>query len=201
MNRIPPSVERNRDPILEVLQTFLTQPGHLLEIGSGTGDHALYFAERFPEIHWVVSDVKARQKALQEKVLSAGLENLSGPQILMAGRDDFPSKKPYQYVFSANTLHIMSWKECKSLFKLLSKRLRENAVVFFYGPFNYNGEFTSESNQAFDKHLKEQNAKSGIRNFEDIVNAMEKGGFKLLKDQPMPANNRTLIFIRQAFKA
>ena len=91
-------------------------------------------------------------------------------------------------------------KENKSLYKLLGKRLREGALVFFYGAFNYQGEFTTESNEKFDTWLKSNNAKSGIRAFEDVLQNMEKCGFKILNDHEMPANNRMLVFERLAFK-
>ena len=95
----------------------------------------------------------------------------------------------------------MSWKEDKTLFKLLGKRLREGSLVFFYGPFNYDGKFTSPSNEEFEKWLKERNPKSGIRAFEDVESSMQKFGFKLLKDHEMPANNRLLVFERLSFKS
>jgi len=195
-----PAIERNKGPILEVLKAYIKGDGRLLEIGSGTGEHAVYIANYFKEVEWLTSDVKAKHKAIKEWLKDYKLKNVFGPEALMVGRDDFP-KGIFKYVFTANTLHIMSWKENKTLFKLLGKRLREGSLVFIYGPFNYEGKFTSPSNEAFDKELKERDEKSGIRSFEDVKSQMEKAGFKLIKDHEMPANNRLLSFKRLAFKA
>lgn len=196
-----PSTERNREPIFAVLSKYIgNAEGRLLEIGSGTGQHAVYFGEKFPKLHWVTSDQKENHADIASWLRHAKLKNVHGPETLCIGVDDFPKGK-FDYIFTANTLHIMEWKECKSLFKLLGKRLREGSLVFIYGPFNYKGKFTSESNEKFDEWLKERNPKSGIRNFEDVVNSMEKFGFKLLEDAAMPANNRTLIFERLIFKS
>lgn len=196
-----PSVARNREPILTVLKHYLNDPGRLLEVGSGTGEHALFFAPQFPNIKWVVTDQASQIPNLKRVLKAQELKNIKGPYVLHIGKDDFPDKTPVDYVFTANTLHIMSWKECKTLFKLLSKRLRQGALVFFYGPFNYGGEFTSQSNAEFDEWLKARDSKSGIRQFEDVVSAMQKNGFGLLKDHEMPANNRTLVFTRLPHRA
>ena len=193
-----PSVAKNKKPILEVLKKYIITGGRLLEIGSGTGEHAVYFARHFKNLHWVTSDLEEQHKEITLRLKKAQLPNVHGPEILKVGEDDFSDTRPFEYVFSANTLHIMSWKENKTLFKLLSKRLRAGALVIFYGPFNYNQAFTSPSNEQFDQWLKTQDPKSGIRHFEDVSQAMDKNGFKLLKDQEMPANNRMLIFKRQA---
>lgn len=195
-----PACERNQAPILEVLQQYI-QSGEdirLLEIGSGTGQHGVYFASNLPEIHWITSDMKRNHAGIKSWLQEAKLKNLHGPEPLEIGKDDFPGKRPFNAVFSANTLHIMSWKLAKTLFKLLGKRLREGSLVFFYGPFNYAGEYSSESNREFDGWLKDRDEKSGIRNFEDVVSAMEKNDFALLKDHEMPANNRMIVFRKKA---
>jgi cyclopropane fatty-acyl-phospholipid synthase-like methyltransferase len=191
--------ERNSEPILKILVQYLTK-GRLLEVGSGTGQHAVFMAPHFPDITWVCSDVVENHPGIKAWLNEAKLKNIEGPKALKVGVDDFPDKKPYQYVFTANTLHIMSWKEVKTLFKLLGKRLREGSLVFLYGPFNYNGEYTSEGNRDFDQWLKERHSSaSAIRNFEDVEKSMQKNGFKLLMDHQMPANNRILVFERLAF--
>ena len=195
-----PSVFRNRNPILEILKEYIHDDTTLLEIGSGTGEHAVYLAPYFPKTFWVTSDVKGNHRTIIERLKIHKLKNISGPETLQIGHDDFP-KKRFDYVFTANTLHIMSWKENKTLFKLLGKRLREGALVLIYGPFNYNGDFTSASNKEFDSHLRERNPKSGIRSFEDIKSSLEKFGFKFLMDHQMPANNRLLVFERLKYSA
>ena len=194
-----PSVERNRESIKNVLSLYLGDKGRVLEIGSGTGEHAIYFGENFKNHHWVTSDRGENHAVIKEWLKFKKLPNVHGPELLEIGVDDFP-KGEFQFIFTANTLHIMSWKEVKSFLKLLGKRMRKGAIVFFYGPFNYNGEFTSESNANFDIWLKDRNEKSGIRNFEDIERLMLKSGFQFLKDHEMPANNRILAFERLEFK-
>ncbi len=195
------SCERNQGPILEVLKQYIDK-GLLLEIGSGTGQHAVYFAKHLPELQWVCTDLQENHDGIEIRLKEEMLPNIHGPKTLKIGRDDFPDKKSYEYVFSANTLHIMTWKEAKTLFKLLGKRLREGALVFFYGPFNYNGDYSSDSNQKFDEWLKNNySSASSIRNFEDVLLNMKKNGFKLLNDHEMPANNRMLVFERLKFVA
>ena len=198
MKAYSPSVDRNKDFILEILKKYLISSGKLLEVGSGTGQHAVFFAEKFPKIKWVTSDIKENHAGIKAWLNEYQLKNISGPEKLKIGVDDFPRGK-FDFVFTANTLHIMSWKECKAFFKLLGKRLRKDSLFIVYGPFNYNGEFTSESNANYDLWLKERNELSGVRNFEDICRNMEKAGFELLSDYDMPANNRILVFKRLAF--
>jgi cyclopropane fatty-acyl-phospholipid synthase-like methyltransferase len=192
-----PSVDRNKEAILKILKIYLTN-GRLLEIGSGTGQHAIFFAEHFRNLHWVTSDVKPNHADIKSWLAEAKMKNVHGPEVLKIGKDDFP-KGAFDYVFTANTLHIMSWKEDKAFFKLLGKRLRELSLAIFYGPFNYGGEFTSESNSKFNESLKERDPKSGIRNFEDVRQNMEKAGFEFIDDHEMPANNRILVFERLPF--
>jgi len=192
-----PAADRNKAPILDLLNLYI-QKGRLLEIGSGTGQHAVFFAEKLIDVQWITSDQKRNHSTIKEYLIEAKLKNLHGPETLKVGEDDFP-KGQFNYVYTANTLHIMSWKEVKTLIKLLGKRLREGALVFTYGPFNYDGQFTSESNKAFDEQLKNRNPSSGIRNFEDVLAHMQTSGFKLLNDHEMPANNRLLVFERLSF--
>ena len=194
-----PSVERNKDAILHVLKQYNPSEGRLLEVGSGTAEHAVYLAPHFTNLQWVTSDQIENHSMIKEFLKERKLQNVHGPEVLKIGEDDFP-KGEFQYVFTANTLHIMSWKEVKSFLKLLGKRLREGAVVFIYGPFNYDQKFTSKSNEQFDKWLKERNPKSGIRHYEDVERLLSKSGFKLLKDHEMPANNRVLVFERLMYQ-
>ena len=193
------AAENNKGPILEVLKKYIRGEKRLLEIGSGTGQHAVHFAMHFEQLKWVTSDLVRNHLPLSTFLKKEKLNNLFGPEKLEIGVDDFP-KGSFDFVFTANTLHIMSWKENKTLFKLLGKRLREGSMVFFYGPFKYNGDFTSPSNREFDSYLKEQNIKSGIRNFEDVKKNMIDYGFKLINDHEMPANDRMLVFAREAFQ-
>lgn len=191
--------DRNQEPILDILKQVISPENKsLFEIGSGTGQHAIFMAPHFPNIWWTTSDVVANAKLIKENLQAANIPNIKGPFQFEVGKDDFP-RVPYDLIFTANTFHIMSWKNCKTLMKALGTRLREGSQVIIYGPFNYNGQFTSESNAAFDKMLKERNPESGIRAFEDVNNNMQKNGFTLYKDYEMPANNRTLVYTRLNF--
>ena len=192
------AVDRNKGPIFDVLKKYIVEESKLLEIGSGTGQHAVFFAEKFPKLIWVTTDLLENHDGIKSWLKESKLKNIKGPEELKIGVDDFP-KTVFDYVFTANTLHIMSWKEGKTLFKTLGKRLREGCLTFFYGPFNQDGKYTSLSNEEFDRALKERDPRSGIRNFEDIRQCMENVGFKLLKDHEMPSNNRLLVFEKLPF--
>ena len=159
----------------------------------------MFFAQHLPNTQWITSDVKRNHSNIKEYLFEAKLKNLHGPELLEVGTDDFPKGK-FDYIFTANTFHIMSWKLVKTLIKLFGKRLREGSLVIIYGPFNYEGKFTSESNEQFDQWLKDRNPTSGIRSFEDVLSNMKNSGFKLLTDHEMPANNRLLVFERLPFE-
>ena len=190
------SCERNSAPILEVLKEVITtKDQRLLEIGAGTGQHAVYFAPEFPWLEWYPTDKSENIAGMSLWFSEAKIPNIQKPVRLDVTTDDFPKVK-FDVVFTANTFHIMSWKECKSCMKLLGNRLREDSRAIIYGPFRYDGEHTSESNEKFDAWLKERNPQSGVRNFEDVLRAMESNGFVLEDDFPMPANNRILVFRR-----
>ncbi|MCT4640963.1 MAG: class I SAM-dependent methyltransferase [Bacteriovoracaceae bacterium] len=196
--RSSPSVLRNSSSILDILKCYEINKGNLLEIGSGTAEHAVLLSKHFKLLKWHTSELKINHKLIKARIEKEGSSNILGPHTFRVGKDDFPRLK-FDYVFTANTLHIMSWKECKAMFKLLGKRLRQEALVFIYGPFNYNGEFSSPSNETFDQWLKDKDIKSGIRNFEDVSHQMSKNGFELVFDHEMPANNRTLVFRRLSY--
>lgn len=191
--------ERNQDPILEVLhKNIFHTDRRLLEIGAGTGQHAVYFAPHFPQVEWYPTDLAGSLFGMNKWIDEANISNIQRPTKLDVSKDDFPKVK-FDVVFTANTLHIMHWKDCKSFMKLLGHRLREGSRAIFYGPFKYQGEFTSPSNADFDVWLKERDPLSGVRAFEDVNNNMVKNGFELLEDYEMPANNRILVYNRLKF--
>lgn len=192
--------ERNQGPILKVLkENIFPQDARLLEIGAGTGQHAVYFAPHFPRLEWHPTDLSANLLGMNKWINEAHIPNIQKPIKLDVSKDDFPKLK-FDVVFTANTLHIMHWKDCKSFMKLLGHRLREGSRAIFYGPFKYDGEFTSTSNAEFDQMLKERDPLSGIRSFEDVNSNMIKNGFELVHDYEMPANNRTLVYNRLKFQ-
>lgn len=191
--------ERNKAPILEVMKTVITKDDKkLLEIGSGSGQHAIFMAPLFPLLEWWPSELPKALLPLMKGLSNANVKNILDPIKLEIGQHEFPKVK-FDLVFTANTFHIMHWKECKSLIKMMGRELRENSRVMIYGPFKYKGEFTSDSNAQFDQQLKEQDSLSGIRSFEDVNGAMIKNGFELHKDHEMPANNRMLVYKRLKF--
>ncbi|MBC7537749.1 MAG: DUF938 domain-containing protein [Bacteriovorax sp.] len=195
----PPACDQNKDPILSVLKEIITDENiRVLEIGTGSAQHAVFFAKNLKDIVWTTSDVASEHTRIRSVLDEAKLPNLRGPLAFEIGKDDFP-KYNYDIVFTANTFHIMNWKKCKNLMKILGNRLREGSQVIIYGPFNYDGKFTSESNALFDQWLKDQDPQKGIRTFEDINKNMTKNGFVLFKDYEMPANNRMLVFTRLEF--
>lgn len=194
------SAENNREPILEVLKEIITTDNkRLLEIGAGTGQHAVYFAPEFPHVQWVTSEVSKYHDGIKQWLKEAKQKNVHGPLQFEVGKDSFPKQK-FDLVFMANVFHIMEWKKCKTLMKLFGRHLREGSQVVLYGPFNYDGEYTSESNKEFDAWIKEKYPGAGIRSFEDIKSVMEKNGFQLFKDYEMPVNNRTLVFTKLNWK-
>ena len=190
------AADRNKEPILKVLKDVIRkQHVRLLEVGAGTGQHAVFFASQFPGLMWTATEQGDNLKLLNRRIQESNVLNLTPPHKLKIGEDSIPNRT-YDVIFTANTFHIMSWKECKTLIKEFSGALQEGGKVMIYGPFNYGGTYTSDSNAEFDKYLKSKDPSSGIRSFEDVTNAMVKNGFELVRDYEMPANNRTLVYNR-----
>lgn len=187
--------ENNQQPILEVLRRHVSVPGTLLEIGSGTGQHAVFMARHLPQLQWQPTDVPANLPGIDAWRTEAGLGNVA-PPLAFDVWDATPSLTPSRYLFSANTLHIMSWETVQRFFSLIPSLLEPDGIAFFYGPFNYNGIFTSDSNARFDQWLKAQAPHQGIRDFAAVAQLAEQAGMALIEDCPMPANNRTLVWRR-----
>lgn len=188
--------DRNRDPILSVLKKVLTDPGTLLEIGSGTGQHAVYFAEHLPHLKWKCSDLSENLSGMEQWVLEAGLPNLTMPFELDVSSVEWEALE-FDYVFSANVIHIMSWNHVKEFIIGAGQTLPVNGLLILYGPFNYQGEYTSESNRTFDGWLKDRDPLSGIRNYEDLEQLANSVGLKLFGNFTMPANNEILCWQKQ----
>ena len=187
--------ERNRAPLLEVLKEAFAACHAVLEVGSGTGQHAVYFAAGLPHLTWQTSELPALHAGIEAWLAEASLPNLRAPLALdVAG--DWPAG-PFDGVFTANTLHIMSWAHVEKFFAGVGRVLAAGGVLATYGPFNYSGAYTSESNAQFDRWLKSRDSASGIRDFENVCALARSHGFGLERDIAMPANNRTLLLRRR----
>lgn len=212
-----PACDRNKAPILEVLRSHFADRRAVLEIGSGTGQHAVHFAAAMPWLRWQCSDHRDYLPGIRMWLDEAALPNTPPPFELQAVAEPQPHFAPfahihayaseraqagdgsrYDAVFSANTLHIMGWPEVQALFAALPSLLADDAVVAVYGPFNIGGEYTSESNREFDASLKMRDPRSGIRDLEAVQALAEGIGLRAVADLALPANNRMLLWRRTA---
>ncbi|MBL8397298.1 MAG: DUF938 domain-containing protein [Candidatus Accumulibacter sp.] len=188
--------DRNRAPILAVLRDYFTDRRRVLEIGSGTGQHAVFFAAQCPQWLWQTSDRPENLPGIRAWLADAALEN-TPPPLALDVFDPFPAGG-FDALFSANTLHIMPWPAVRRLFAALPSALADGAPIVIYGPFNYGGHFTSASNAAFDAQLKATAAHQGIRDFEQVVELAAAAGLAFLEDRAMPSNNRCLVWRKLA---
>ena len=196
---IPPELpfsdacERNKGPILAVLRAAFADRRRVLEIGSGTGQHAVHFARHLPHLQWQPTDRAEYLDGLAARIAAEGPPNLAAPVELDVLQEPWPAVHG-DAVFSANTLHIMLWPAVEALFAGLPRVLEAGGLLAVYGPFKYGGQFTTPSNAAFDAMLRERDAESGLRDFE-VVNALaEKAGLTLQADHAMPSNNQLLVW-------
>jgi len=188
------SCVQNREPILQVICPQLPAPCELLEVGSGTGQHAVYFGSRLPHVRWQPSDRADQLAGIQAWVDDAGLDNVPDPIELDVLLEEQWPRHPVSAVFSANTVHIMGEPEVAALFSGVARVLKSTGVFLLYGPFNYRGRYTSESNRDFDRWLKERDPHSGIKDLDWLCGLAAAGGLELVEDCAMPVNNRTLIW-------
>ena len=188
--------ERNKGPILERLAPLLAAARCVLEIGSGTGQHAVHFARHLPWLTWQPTERPGELDDLAARIALEGSPNLRAPLALDVRFTPWPGAADIDTVFSANTLHIMSWAEVGACFAELGRLLPAGGTLCVYGPFRYSGEFTSASNAAFDASLRERDPASGIRDFEAVDALARAGGLALQNDWAMPANNQLLAWHR-----
>ncbi|QRP64296.1 DUF938 domain-containing protein [Rhodanobacter sp. FDAARGOS 1247] len=190
-----PACQRNREPILDVLREQFADRRHVLEIGSGTGEHAVHFAAALPQLTGQSSDRRENLPGIRAWLDDARLPNTPAPLEFDVG-GDWPAG-PFDAVFSANTLHIMRWDEVQQLFARLPTILASDAVVVIYGPFNHDGRYSSQSNAAFDVWLKERGEHMAIRDAEAVDALANQAGLQLVADIAMPANNRCRVWHRR----
>jgi len=189
------SCDQNKKPILEVILPIFSTVSRVLEIGSGTGQHAIYFAEKMPHLTWYTSDRRSYLDGINMWLEDAGLPNAVPPLELDVTDDHWPVVD-VDAVFTANAVHIMGRREVARLIEGAGKVLSEQGALVIYGPFNYGGSYTSESNARFDQWLKSRDAGSGIKDFEEIMSLANDNGMQLIADMAMPANNRILHFTK-----
>ncbi|CAG4977955.1 MAG: class I SAM-dependent methyltransferase [Lysobacter sp.] len=192
-----PACERNREPILAVLREHFADARHVLEVGSGTGQHAVHFAAAMPWLTWQTSERAEHLPGIRAWLDEAALPNTPPPLTLDV--DDWaslpvPPGGAYDAVFSANTLHIMGWPQVRAFFAGAGQRLAAGGTLVVYGPFNTGGDYTSDSNRAFDDWLRARDPASAIRDFEAVDALAREAGLVLLADVPMPAHNRCLVW-------
>ena len=188
-----PSCEQNQQVILDVLKTIFLEPGEVLEIGSGTGQHAVFFTEHLPHLSWQPGDLEVEHAGMKLWFDEVRHNRIKTPLVLDADMDEWPVSN-IDYVFTANTTHIMSQSQAEKMFKHVGDLLKNAGLFVQYGPFNYNGQYTSESNANFDVWLKQRNPLSCIKHFESMHEQAEKNELRLLNDIEMPANNRILVW-------
>ena len=189
--------ERNKDPILNVLRDCLAASGQVLEVGSGTGQHAVYFARALPHLIWQPTEQPEYLADLNKRIELEKPNNLRSAVELDVRQPTWPVGS-VNAVFTANTLHIMSWPEVISLFQGVGQVLISHGVLCIYGPFRYSGRYTSDSNEAFDRMLQQRDPESGIRDMDAITALAQQHGLRLYKDHDLPANNRLLVFIKES---
>ena len=187
--------ERNKGPILEVLRSEFAASRSVLEVGSGTGQHAVHFAAHLPHLTWQPSELGEHLAPLAERIRLEGTANLRAPIALDAREHPWPVA-PVDAVFSANTLHIMAWSAVRAFVRGVGGCLAAPGVLCVYGPFRFRGQYTSDSNAQFDGWLKARDPDSGIRDFEALERLARAQGLVFTADHPMPANNRTLVWRR-----
>lgn len=189
------SCEQNKQPILEVLQEVFKDRKDVLEIGSGSGQHAVYFAKHLKHLSWQPSDLAANLSSIKAWVTEAAIDNLNDPIELDVLNQPW-KLSIFDAVFSANSLHIMSWAMVEQFFKGVGDMIAPSGKLLIYGPFSYAGAHTSASNARFDQYLQQQNPLSGVRDFDDLNRLAKQHGLTAKKDFDMPANNRCLLWVK-----
>ena len=188
--------ERNKDPILRTLADAFRNCRTVLEIGSGTGQHAVHFARHLPQLSWQPSELAEGLPDLEARIAQEAPANVRPPIALDVRSHPWPVAV-VDAVFTANTFHIMDWPAVEHFFTGVAQVLAENGVLCVYGPFRYRGAFTTASNADFDRYLKLRDPASGVRDFEAVNALAERAGLTLAADHAMPANNQALVWSRR----
>jgi cyclopropane fatty-acyl-phospholipid synthase-like methyltransferase len=192
-----PAPERNKQAILDVLSRVLPARGTLLEIASGSGQHAAYFAQELPSLEFQPSDIDAENLAsITSYVREAALPNLREPRLLDVRGDDWGVGQ-VEAIFCANMIHIAPFACCEGLLRGAGRHLRDGGVLVLYGPFRLDGAHTSESNASFDASLRARDARWGVRDAEEVIALGTQAGLDFVERVQMPANNQSLVLVRR----
>lgn len=191
-----PSSERNREPILGVLRDEFADRKRVLEIGSGTGQHAVFVAAALPHLSWQTSERAQNLAGIESWLNDAALANTPQPVAFDVGQEDWPAQT-FDAIFTANTLHIMAWSEVELLFARLPEIMDDACILAVYGPFNIDGQYTSDSNAEFDRWLHERGEHMAIRDLAAVDTLAESAGLQRTALHTMPANNFCAIWQRQ----
>ena len=191
------SCERNQLPILEVLEQEFSDIHSVLEIGSGTGQHAIFFGARLPHLVWQTSDLTQAHPGILAWLQESTLDNVLPPLTIDVTHDDWGIDS-VEGVFTANTMHILSWKSISRMFEGFGKILAPTSRVAMYGPFRFDGEFTSESNATFDRFLRSRDPLGGIRDFESLDELAQRQNLRFCRNHSLPSNNQILVWERNA---
>ena len=196
--RDAPATHRNRAPILEVISRWLPASARVLEIASGSGQHAVFFAERLPGLTWLTSDVDPESlPAIEDWIAASGVKNVEAPRRIDASRSDWADGLgPIDAIFNANMIHIAPWEVATGLLAGAGRALGRGGLLLLYGPFKVGGQHTSESNAAFDVSLQARDARWGVRDRERVVEGAAAAGLVLRETNALPANNQLLVFER-----
>ena len=195
MRRYSEACEQNKEPILNVLKNVFKDSQTVLEIGSGSGQHAVYFAAHLPHLIWQPSDLYEYLASIRAWMDHVQSLNIKAPIELNVCNHPWPIEST-SAIFTANTFHIMSWQTIEQFFIGVGKVLPAEGLLVVYGPFSYQGIHTSQSNVKFDRYLKQQDAQSGVRDFVDLNRLAAQQGLELIEDFEMPTNNRSLVWQR-----
>lgn len=188
-----PATRRNQDAILAVLRDEFSHVKSVLEIGSGTGQHAVHFGGALPSVRWQTSDLPENHAGINAWLAAAALQNVIAPfDVDVTKVTELPGQ--YDGVFSANTAHIMGFEAVRCMFRLVGNTLTAGGIFCLYGPFNQDGRFTSESNERFDASLKQRDPAMGIRNLDDVAKLAAASGLEVVRQYMMPANNMLIVF-------
>ncbi|MDH3614114.1 MAG: class I SAM-dependent methyltransferase [Gammaproteobacteria bacterium] len=193
---IAPATERNKQSILGVIREEFRELESILEIGSGTGQHAAHFAAELDHLTWQTSDLEENHAGIRAWLRDAALGNIREPVVLDVLTDRVPDRN-YDGVFSANTAHIMSFKAVEKMFSLVSAVLSDGGVFILYGPFRQDGEFNTASNAEFHRSLRQRDPDMGIRHLEDLDRLAEAGGMRRMRLYAMPANNHIVAWVKK----